>query len=316
MSSILNALKKLEDDTVSEAGFQPMIRKKAGPGEKVRFFLSDRSLVILITAMIVGIGTAGFWGYSHYAVVNRHPQQTAMNVSAKPAGPGKATSRSPMLSAEPAPAPIPVQPPGPVPSAKQIKNPLAVAHSGMPREPAAKTSESQHRSPAAVSEPEPRQNQIALKSEPQYPAAMPNTEPLQEPADPAVINDQPEHSMHLDSETIEPKSAGAQRHPEQREAFAPEPERAVQRPGKQTPVPPAAGMAAETEPDAPELENSDVILQAISWSSTASKRIAVINGQICREGDKIDRFILRRINPEDIRVSDGRVNWKVVFQVK
>jgi hypothetical protein len=96
-------------------------------------------------------------------------------------------------------------------------------------------------------------------------------------------------------------------------------------------VPPTGGESARTSPpkaDAvksssaspPEkstqysrLQSAELILQAIAWAPEPSRRIAVVNGSIVKEGDSVDGFTLMRIRKDDIVLNDGRKTWQLEF---
>ncbi len=61
-------------------------------------------------------------------------------------------------------------------------------------------------------------------------------------------------------------------------------------------------------------ESAGLTLQAISWSADAAGRIAVINGQVCREGDQVDGYTVRKIDPDDVIVSNGTTTGKLAFK--
>jgi len=61
------------------------------------------------------------------------------------------------------------------------------------------------------------------------------------------------------------------------------------------------------------LNDSQIKLQALAWSSNAAKRIAVINGRIVREGESMDGYQISQIRQEDVVVSDGRQSWSLEF---
>lgn len=79
----------------------------------------------------------------------------------------------------------------------------------------------------------------------------------------------------------------------------------------------SGAVSAPAAEDFPELDPSaGLTLQAISWSADPARRLAVINGRLCREGEPVDRFVLVRINPEDVLLSDGRISGKLVFKIR
>lgn len=57
-------------------------------------------------------------------------------------------------------------------------------------------------------------------------------------------------------------------------------------------------------------------LQAISWSTDPARRLAVINGRICREGEPVDGYVLVRINPDNVLLSDGRTSGRLIFKIR
>ena len=61
------------------------------------------------------------------------------------------------------------------------------------------------------------------------------------------------------------------------------------------------------------LTDSKLKLQALAWSSDASRRMAVINGRIVREGESADGYQINQIRKEDVVVSDGRQSWSLEF---
>jgi hypothetical protein len=64
------------------------------------------------------------------------------------------------------------------------------------------------------------------------------------------------------------------------------------------------------------LEDSNLILQAISWSENPDNRIAVINGSIMREGESIKGFRIIQIGQDDVVVRAGQNERKLVFGFK
>ncbi|MCD4764261.1 MAG: general secretion pathway protein GspB [Desulfobacterales bacterium] len=57
-------------------------------------------------------------------------------------------------------------------------------------------------------------------------------------------------------------------------------------------------------------------LQAISWSANVNKRIVVINGQICREGEHVNGYIVKQINPSNVIVSNESTSGKLSFKIR
>jgi len=72
----------------------------------------------------------------------------------------------------------------------------------------------------------------------------------------------------------------------------------------------------KTEPPAVVIEDPAVELQAISWSVDADKRMAIINGRICREKDRVAGYVIQSINSGDVVISKGSVTGKLVFKIR
>jgi len=64
------------------------------------------------------------------------------------------------------------------------------------------------------------------------------------------------------------------------------------------------------------MDDSKLKLQALAWFSDASKRMAVINSHIVREGESVDGYQVTQIRRQDVVVNDGRKSWRLVFGLK
>lgn len=69
---------------------------------------------------------------------------------------------------------------------------------------------------------------------------------------------------------------------------------------------------AETGPEI--MTDGLLTLQAVSWSRSPEKRFAVINGKICREGERIETYEIRRITVKDVWVATGSKTRRLVFK--
>jgi hypothetical protein len=93
-------------------------------------------------------------------------------------------------------------------------------------------------------------------------------------------------------------------------------------------LPQRAASARETPPTgrppaarAPEdnlsrLDDSKLKVMAIAWHGQATRRIAVINGHIVKEGESVDGYTITRIRKDDVIVNDGSRSWRVEFALK
>jgi hypothetical protein len=64
------------------------------------------------------------------------------------------------------------------------------------------------------------------------------------------------------------------------------------------------------------LNDSELKLQALAWSSDAARRMAVINGRIVHEGESVDGYQIDQIRREEVIVSDGKQSWSLEFGLK
>ena len=64
----------------------------------------------------------------------------------------------------------------------------------------------------------------------------------------------------------------------------------------------------------PELTDGRLRVHAIVWSSTAEKRMAVVNNRVIYEGDSVEDFVVVAIRPDDVVVREKEKGlWRVVF---
>jgi hypothetical protein len=64
------------------------------------------------------------------------------------------------------------------------------------------------------------------------------------------------------------------------------------------------------------MDDTKLKLQALAWFSDASKRMAVINSRIVREGGSVDGYQVTQIRRQDVVVNDGKKSWRLVFGLK
>jgi hypothetical protein len=64
------------------------------------------------------------------------------------------------------------------------------------------------------------------------------------------------------------------------------------------------------------ITDSKLRLQAIAWSDDATRRMAVINNQIVREGGVVDGYTVTKIRKDDVIVNDGSASWRLEFSLK
>jgi len=83
--------------------------------------------------------------------------------------------------------------------------------------------------------------------------------------------------------------------------------------------PPVRALEAEPDrnatADLPVL-TTDLKLQAISWASAPGDRLAVINGNIMREGTSLEGYSIVQIDRDEVVVRKGSEQWKLVFNLR
>ena len=88
--------------------------------------------------------------------------------------------------------------------------------------------------------------------------------------------------------------------------------------GKRTAAPKPVVVARKTtkEKTYAKLTDDKIKLQALAWSSDATRRMAVINGRIVREGASMEGYQIDQIRKDDVVVSDGSQSWSLEFGLK
>lgn len=85
------------------------------------------------------------------------------------------------------------------------------------------------------------------------------------------------------------------------------------------PLPAAPAAAADNRPAAKpaatydRIEDSKLKLQALAWSDEVTKRMAVINGRIVREGESVDGYRVIEIHEEEVVVNQDGKSWRLEF---
>lgn len=89
------------------------------------------------------------------------------------------------------------------------------------------------------------------------------------------------------------------------------------------PAPPAE-RADAARPSAPRtaedglsrLDDSKLKVMAIAWATDPSRRLAVVNGHIVKEGETVEGFSVTQIRKDDIIVNEGGRSWRVELNLK
>jgi len=64
------------------------------------------------------------------------------------------------------------------------------------------------------------------------------------------------------------------------------------------------------------LDESKLKVMAIAWAGDPSRRLAVVNGHIVKEGESVEGFSVTQIRKDDIIVNDGGRSWRVELNLK
>jgi hypothetical protein len=75
-------------------------------------------------------------------------------------------------------------------------------------------------------------------------------------------------------------------------------------------------VVKKTEPPVVVIEDPSFELQAISWSADPDKRLAIINGKICREKDHVGGYMIQAIKSDEVILTKGSVKGKLVFEIR
>jgi hypothetical protein len=107
-----------------------------------------------------------------------------------------------------------------------------------------------------------------------------------------------------------------------REAPASPPGAALASPAKSASPPP--GRPDTSRPSSPRnaedslsrLDESKLKVMAIAWAPEPSRRLAVVNGHIVKEGGSVDGFSITQIRKDDIIVHSSGQSWRVELNLK
>lgn len=282
MSSILNALKKVEGAGPEVAGPRPMRHVLEPPPARRRVRPLHWAALAGGLAVVAGAAVYSLMpseGHAPEPAGNRTvqaqlPQTTAPPPMAK-STPARETRETPAFATVPAPEPTPapaLQPkPAPVP-----EPPATAAAAPAPSAPPIARAPS---TPAEAVDPGP---------------------PVQAPPP---------------SARIRPPREAAAPAPDARPAVAARPAPAPAAPAPVRPTPPAPA-ARSPEDSLGKLEESKLKVMAIAWAEDPARRIAVVNGRIVKEGESVDGYSVTRIRQGDLVVSDGSRSWRVELNLR
>ncbi|NOY68349.1 MAG: general secretion pathway protein GspB [Deltaproteobacteria bacterium] len=71
------------------------------------------------------------------------------------------------------------------------------------------------------------------------------------------------------------------------------------------------------EPEPKEIgDAAGLKLQAISWSPSPARRMAVINNRICHEGEGVEGYVIKEITPDVVLMKKGENTGKLSFALR
>ena len=262
MSSILKALKKIEESAPPEEFLNPAqaFNPRTVFGQRHRRrWLTSKTIYMGLAAVVVLAAGILIRGWMSGEVAPRGGKPVPAAADSAPAGAGAFRAKLPNgKTAAPSPPVAAPFPPGPAES-------VAV--------------------PAPI------------------PADAPKATAAQRPAPPAQTVKPAARSLPKET----PNTPSAER-----------PSALAQRaaPARETPAPNRPPAARTPEDNLSRLDESKLKVMAIAWHGQATRRIAVINGHIVKEGESVDGYTLTQIRKDDVIVNDGARSWRVEFALK
>jgi len=331
VSSILRALKKLEDRPADAAGAPPWREKFASEHARHSRPSSapwrSRPVIAAGAVVLLAAGWMATHRPSHKAETTPEVIRTERPVAAAQ-NPSRGAAGTPAPAAAGAPSASPTRStdaaPGDAPNAfvermrlaQQERRealearrkatpgvtPPAGLASAVPA-PAPQRPVARNPAKAAVSAPEPQ----AADAEPDANAAAPATPDRREPPpDRPALPTRTAAATPTTPVTASPRALAAP---------APRSPSAVpaQRPPGTAPSPPQQGPTEKPEPILTRLRDDAVKLQAVAWSNDPERRMAVINEQVVREGYTIEGYTIATIREESVVVRKGAESWELRY---
>lgn len=300
MSSILDALKRIENEEPEkrhpgrrpDASWLESASVRASLADRVSGFLLSKRRAVLIFSMLVIAAAFAAVVVTGDLVSFSGPDEgsekiASLSPSQTPPSPGRKSAASPEAAGA-----------GPDGTVSEHQGTLADtppvrADAGRPR-PVRKVSRP---APAASENRTKRQNRPP-ENAPVLPGAGTGAERPQKAAAAAPLPDAADVASASDDLQTDAAPAGP----------------AGASPGE------ASSPAAAAAPLSPAAEvrklpeASGLQLQAISWSEAAENRIAVINGKILREGERIEAYLVSEINRDDVVFEHQNQLWQLGFR--
>jgi Type II secretion system protein B len=309
LSTILDALKRLDEETrTRDAKHAPTAMTGSGmaAGESV----PRRRRVLWIGLALIVMGAVGWWSYREGggnvpALKPSRPDKSA--VTAIPAAVNKSASMAPIperslvKGPQPSQADVTVAPPKPVASVQANSQTRLTPSSNVPMN--AERSKTRSISPESLSiKPSTgNRHRKPIPSIDQTSASRPQKSHVVQPhRSTSTAMTSQTASITADKKTPPPSGTNATAYQSKRH-----------NPPLVSPALPATAQSpyANAEP----LVSDTMQVQAISWSDRPTKRIAVIDGRIVREGQSVHAYQVIQIRPEDVIIEKSGKFWKLAF---
>ena len=289
MSSILKALKKLEEKETEPRGLQIWLSPQGR-----RRLLKGPVLIVAALLLVAGVGlgvyrlrSADDAGKLSAAL---QPESTPkpssrhrIAVQPKTKTPPQPTPRITSKTAQPRPAVAPTQTAKPSRTTPQVSRPTP--------QPSKKPIQAARPAPQPTKKPAPAVRPAPQPSKKPTPAARPAPTPAVSPQR-APQTSPPAASP---ATTPTPQATVAAKAP----AAAPKPAPSAAKPAQPTPIAPGAAVQRDR------LNDPKIEIQAISWTPEPESRLVVINSRILREGSTVEGYRVAQINPDDVILVRG-----------
>ena len=299
MSTILDALKRLDEETHQSSGSRALPTAMKGrvraAGENVP--KGRRRLWVSIVAIVIGTAIFGIYRWSDTKAVTRNDSNPASAAIAKNPNTSKETASNASLVAEvpPESSPTlqqqtdlskPMRAPSPAPVTSRTPV-IAGTNSGAANptdrqpSPGFPPPANMLPRPSTITAPSPKARDRGLKTK----ALPPSFET-------AAIDGKKRPS----STTTDTAASQAKRSFSSLKTPAPQPVR-----------------VKDPYDEADTLTGTSLQVQAISWSEQPGKRLTVMDGRILREGDGVGGYQLVQIRPEEVILEKAGRYWKLAF---
>jgi Type II secretion system protein B len=309
VSTILDALKRLDEETRTRDAKQ-VPKVMMGNGTATSGNTHWRRRVLWAGLALIVVGAISWWGYREGgdnvpAVKPSHPDKVA--VTAIPSAEKKSVSMAPLMEkslakeSQPSQGGVAVTPPKPVTSSPAKSPTRPTLSSDLPEYAERTKTNSLSPNPLSAKSSAGNRHHASIPAIDQTDTSR-SHDPHAQPHRSASAATMPRaDSIEADEKTPSPSgktvtTSTSRRHYSSPKSSAPEP------PSTKSPYANAEPLASDT-----------LQVQAISWSDRPTKRVAVIDGRLLREGQSVSGYRVIQIRPENVIVEKAGKFWKLAF---